>query len=326
MSAWAVALFEPADQPAWESLVAESGSGTILHSREYLAYHGDRFVDRSLTLRDPAARLAGAFPAAQSPDDPATVVSHPGVTFGGLLARTDVTGAAYAAMFERALAHWARLGYHKLVYKAVPLIYHTTPRQEDGYVLWRLGARVSRRTLSACIDLAHRLPPSSRRKRSLAKARRDCTVRRGYDVLARFWPVAEAALLERHGVRPVHTLAEIQFLARRFEANIECVGAFAGDELVAGAVLFLSPAVTHVQYSLSSPRGLAAGAMDLVIEDAIAASLARQARYFDLGISTDPSGAELNESLHRFKMEFGAGTIVYEQYALDLCPHAQRSL
>jgi hypothetical protein len=319
LSDWAVALFEPGDQPEWESLFAASGSGTMLHSREYLAYHGQRFVDRSLALRDPGGRLRGIVPAAESRDDAAAIVSHPGATYGGVLAAAGVTGAAYAAMLRRAFGFWAELGYRELVYKPVPFIYHRTPCQEDSYVLWQLGARVSRRTLSACIDLAQRLEPSSRRKRSLAKARRSgCAVRSGYDVLAQFWPVAESALLERHDVRPVHTLEEIQYLARRFAANIECLGAFVDGELVAGAVLYLSPTATHVQYSLSSPRGLAAGAMDVLIDHAIAASAERGARYVDLGISTDAAGTELNEGLHRFKMEFGAGTIVYEQFALDL--------
>lgn len=318
-----VALFKTSDTPEWNSLAGESGISSILHSRDFLGYHGERFVDRSLTIRDSGGRLTGIFPAAQSKDDAKAVISHPGATFGGLLTTPDVTGAAFENMMARATAFWAGMGYRVLAYKAVPFIYHAVPRQEDTYVLWRLGARLSRRTLSACIDLAGRLSSSSRRNRSLAKARRSgCTVRAGYDVLGHFWPVVESSLLERHGVRPVHSLAEIQYLAHRFESNIECLGAFIDDELVAGAVLFTSQTAAHVQYSLSSPRGLSIGAMDLLMDHAISASASHAVRYFDLGISTDPSGRELNESLHQFKMEFGAGTVVYDQYELALGAHS----
>ncbi len=323
MTAWNIAPFKPADASEWDALVGVSGNGTMLHTRRFLAYHGDRFADRSLVVRDGGGRLSGVIPAAESRDDPALVVSHPGATFGGLLALPQITGYAYHAMLEQALAEWARLGYARLAYKPGPFIYHSVPRQEDSYVLWRLGAVATRRTLSACIDVAHRRAPSSRRKRSLAKALRSgYSIERGAGILPKFWPIVESALLQRHNRRPVHSLEEIELLASLFGDTIACFGAFAGSEIVAGVVLFESPTVTHVQYSLSSPAGMAQGAMDLLVEHAIDTAAARGARYVDLGISTDASGAELNESLHQFKMEFGAGTVVYEQYEIGLRPHA----
>lgn len=323
MTEWTIAPFDTADASEWDALVDASANGSMLHTRRFLAYHGDRFADRSLTVRGPDGRLAGVIPAAESPADGSTVVSHPGATYGGLLTVPGVGGAAYRSMLERSLDVWCGLGYTALAYAPAPFIYHRVPCQDDCYVLWRLGARLSRRTLSACIDLGHRLPPSSRRKRSLAKALRSgCSVRRGAAILPAFWPVVEAALFERHGRRPVHTLEEIQFLASAFQANVECLGAYVGDEIVAGVVLFNSPTVTHVQYSLSSPAGMSAGAMDLLVEHAIEASAERNARFVDLGISTDSEGLELNESLHQFKLEFGAGTVVYERYELELRPRA----
>ncbi len=323
MTEWTIAPFEQAGAREWDSLAGASGNGTMLQTRRFLAYHGDRFADRSLVVRDSAGRLSGVVPAAESPDDPTLVVSHPGATFGGLLTAPYVTGAAYRSMLERALRAWEEMGYARLAYKPAPFIYHTVPRNEDSYVLWRPGARVARRTLSACIDLAHRRPPSSRRKRSLAKAlRAECSIRRGREILPQFWPIVESALFERHNRRPVHSLGEMQFLASTFEDDIRCLGAFAGDEIIAGVVLFDSPTVTHVQYSLSSPAGMSVGAMDLLLEDAVESAVARGARYLDLGISTDASGLELNENLHQFKMEFGAGTVVYEQYEIDLRAHA----
>jgi hypothetical protein len=319
LTSWGAAPFTTADIPEWEALVSISANGTILHRREFLGYHGDRFVDRSLVVRGSSGRICGIFPAAQSPDEATTIVSHPGTTFGGMLTDLDITGESYECMMAEALATWARMGYRQLYYKPVPYIYHRSPRQEDGYVLWRLGSQLSRRTLSACIDLAYQLPISGRRKRSLSKARASgCSVRAGYELLADFWPVAESALQQRHRVRPVHSLAEIRNLALRFPMNITCLAAFIENVLVGGVVLFTSPMVSHVQYSLSSPRGLEVGAMDLLIDHAITESRDRKIRFFDLGISTDHSGQQLNEGLHRFKMEFGAGTVVYDEYAIAL--------
>jgi len=324
---WNVAWYRPEEHEEWDRVVAASGTGTFLHRRSFLAYHGDRFVDRSLVARDDNGHIQGVFPAAQSPVDANVVVSHPGATFGGLLATPDVTGGPYLAMMECALRSWARAGYKTLKYKPVPAIYHTIPREDDRYALWILDARVSQRALSACIDLEHRLPATARRNRSLGKARRaNCSIEQGSAILPELWPVIEAALKERHNVRPVHTLEEMQYLALSFEPEIQCLGASLLGEFVGAVILFLSPQAAHVQYSLTSTAGMAVGAMDLLVEQAIEIARARRVRFFDFGISTDPSGTALNDGLHRFKTEFGAGAVVYEQYDIELGLYAADSL
>lgn len=319
MTTWRVLPYTPSDFTDWEVLVERSGNGTMLHTRRFLAYHGTRFVDVSLTVRDERGQLVGIVPAAEDPSDPSTVVSHPGATFGGLLVDPEVTGASYHAMFDDILAHWATLGYARVVYKAVPQIYHSIPRHEDAYVLWRIGAELARCTLSACIDLRSRPELSSRRKRSLQKAARaGCMIEPGVVLLPVLWPVVEEALIARHGVRPVHTLAEIEDLAGRFPKAIDVLAATVEGSVVGAIVLFDALTVSHVQYSVSAPSGMVVSAMDALIERAIERGIERGVRYLDLGISTDSSGRELNEGLHRFKTGFGGGTIVYKQYELQL--------
>lgn len=316
---WLVAPFTPADTGEWEQVVARCGSGTFLHKRSFLDYHGTRFLDRSLVIRDAAGRVRGVIPAAQGPEDDKQLISHPGATFGGLLADPQITGEPYRNMVESIMRTWRELGYHHLTYKAVPPIYHAFPNEEDLYAIWRLGGRLSRCALSACINLGNRLEPSSRRRRTLSKAlRAPCIIDSGTQLLPTLWPLFEAALRSRHNVKVVHTLAEIQDLARRCPENIEVLGARVNGDLVAGIVLFSSATIVHVQYSLASPAGANVGAMDALIDRSIRNAVERGARYLDLGISTNPSDDSLNEGLHTFKMEFGAGTAVYEQYELAL--------
>ena len=57
---------------------------TFLHTRCFLAYHHDRFRDVSLLLANDR-EIVGLFPAAVDPGDVRRVVSHPGITYGGLL-------------------------------------------------------------------------------------------------------------------------------------------------------------------------------------------------------------------------------------------------
>jgi hypothetical protein len=46
----------PDQAAAWDDLVARSVNGTMLHTRRYLSYHGDRFRDRSLLITNSPRR------------------------------------------------------------------------------------------------------------------------------------------------------------------------------------------------------------------------------------------------------------------------------
>jgi hypothetical protein len=319
LTQWSVTQFRPIEGPEWDTFISESDCATFQHTRKFLSYHGNRFQDISLVIRDSNGKIAGVIAAAQDGHDQDTVISHPGATFGGLVASAEYSGTSFRTMMNAALHFWLEHGYRSLRYKVVPVIYHRRPYQEDQYVLWSLGARTSRRTLSACLDLVNRPAMSSRRKRSLQKAQRvGITLRSGLDVLPELWPIVETGLRDRHNVDPVHSLAEIQFLAAAFEDQIECIGAYSNGTIVGGVVLLLSPLLAHVQYSVSSHVGMTIGAMDILISHSIESSLRAGRRYFDLGISTDHTGLELNDGLHSFKMGFGAGTILYDHLELDL--------
>jgi lipid II:glycine glycyltransferase (peptidoglycan interpeptide bridge formation enzyme) len=116
----------------------------------------------------------------------------------------------------------------------------------------------------------------------------------------------------------VHTLEEINRLHDMFPKQIECVTGMMEDEVVAGVVLFCTPQVVHAQYIGSSTLGQELGVPTAVLEHAIEKSKEWGARYFDFGISTEDEGRTLNSGLHRFKGSFGAGTVLYESYELDL--------
>ena len=257
-----------------------------------------------------------AIPAALDRDDPSTVVSHAGATFGGLCA---APGADATALLEAACTAWRERGATRLVYKPVPSMYHRSPFADDLYALARLGARRRRADLASVIDLAEPPRLSSRRRRATAKADREgVEVVEGPERLAELWVIVTAVLAERHGVAPVHTLAEIDDLRSRFPEEIRVVTGTLGGDVVAGAVLFVSERVTHAQYLASDETGRRTGALDRVLVHAIEAARADGGRFFDFGRSTEGPDARLNVGLHTYKQEFGAGSVVYEQLEVDL--------
>jgi hypothetical protein len=297
--------------------------GTILHTRAFLGYHGDRFEDASVLLRDGEGHLVGVVPAAVDPGGRHRVASHPGATFGGVVHGGSLRGAAMLEALATVCGHYRSHGFERLGYAPVPAIYHRQPGQDDLYALFRLGAERVRCDLSCAVDLDTGSRLSSRRRRGLAKARRaGVEVVEGPELVEELWPVIETNLRERHGARPVHTAAEMRALVDHFPSQIVVAIARLRDDPVAGVVVFESERVSKAQYIASVAEGTAVGALDAVFDHCLERSAGRGARFFDFGTSNREAGRVLNEGLYGFKSQFGGGGVAHEFYELDLASSA----
>jgi hypothetical protein len=314
-----VRLFEEQDADLWDELASESWNGTFLHERQFLAYHGDRFRDLSCVVEDDRNQIIGVFPAALDPDDSLTAVSHPGLTYGGMVHKGGLRGIPMLDALQGICSLYRQMSIRRLLYKPVPYIYHAVPSADDLYALFRLGAMRYRCDLSAAIDLDSRQKPNTLRRRDLAKARKaGLSITSGPQWLEPFWSVLTANLITKHGTRPVHTLEEITYLQERFPEQIRCVAAALDQRVLAGVVLFETPRVVHVQYSASTAEGNSVGASTAVMNYAMGEGIRPGARYFDFGVSNEQEGRILNEGLYGFKASFGAGGVAQEFYEVPL--------
>ena len=307
------------DGPEWDELIVKCPMATFLHTRRFLSYQGDRFRDVSLILKDGEGKTVGLLPAAIDPQVDRRVVSHPGITFGGLLHVGNLVGDRMIEAFEDLMRYYREQGMASLRYKAVPSIYHQSPSGDDLYALFRLGALRTRCDLSCAIDLANRHEPSSRRKRGLKKALRSgVEVVEGERFIEGFWRALEENLERKIAQKPVHTTDEIRYLASLFPENIKFIVGLLNGQVVAGVTLFSSRAVTHAQYIASNATGHDVSALDAVFEHAIRQTQAEGRRYFDFGTSNRNEGQYLSSSIHQFKTEFGGGGVAHEFYDIDL--------
>lgn len=310
----AIAPYSSAREDEWNGFNASARNGHFLFDRRFMEYHSDRFTDASLVILD-ENEIVGLLPANRSGD---RVFSHQGLTFGGLVTGSARTPAVME-MLDLVAHHYRAEGCTALTYKPVPHIYHRQPSETDLYWLFRNGAQLVRRDASSTIRHADRGAPSSRRKRGAAKAQKSGLGFGPSQDWAAFWQVLSDNLAERHGVAPVHSLAEITSLAAALPDHIKLYAAT--DEsgaLVAGVVAFDTPMVMHAQYIGSSAEGRNRGALDGLFEHVIGASAAAGQAYFDFGISTEDQGRTLNDGLISYKEEFGASATVYDAYELSL--------
>jgi hypothetical protein len=302
------------DATAWDELVGRSRSSHFLFRRGYMGYHADRFEDHSLMVFD-GAKLVALLPANRRGD---ALVSHGGLTFGGVVSTAAMTTSTMLRVFDAIVGELRERGFTQLVYKAVPHIYSPAPAEEDLYALFRHGAQLVRRDVAAAIRLDARLPYSKGRKHSVKQARKaELEIERGHDFHA-FIELEARVLAERHDAVPTHTGAELELLAGRFPDNVKLYTASRDGELLAGVVMYETATVAHTQYIGASDAGRAVGASDAIIDRLIAEHEQAGTRWFDFGISTEDSGRYLNAGLARNKESYGARAVVYDQWLLRL--------
>ena len=309
-----VRRYTPDKADEWNRFVAASKNGTFLFDRQFMDYHADRFMDCSLMFyRDNA--LYALLPANVKGD---VLTSHGGLTYGGLVMSSRCSAKGVQEVFAAMNTYLADLGVRRVVYKAIPWIYHQLPAEEDLYALTSIcHATLIIRDISSAVIGDRPVRFSESRKSGLRKAQRmGLTVKESED-FATFWQILNANLTAKYGVRPVHSVSELELLHGHFPQAIRLYMVYDGDTPLGGTLLFLTPQVLHTQYISATAEGKAHGAIDLLFNHLIN-EVYTDYRYIDFGKSTVSDSADLNEQLIFQKEGFGARAVCYDTYEWTL--------
>lgn len=322
--------YEPSMKAQWDAFVDKSKNGTFLLKRDYMEYHSDRFKDHSFVFVDDDGKFTALLPANIEGD---VLYSHKGLTYGGLIMSDRTSGGEPLEMFALLKERLSELGIRKLVYKAIPHIYHRQPAEEDLYALFRFGATLSVRNLSTAIEMWEPMRSSRLGKRALKRQRQNDIVVEEVDSVSSFWDIIVEDRRVRHNVRPVHTADELNYLKSKFPENIRIyiatvpasqdesgavdAGIASARKIVGGAVIYLDKGVIHLQYAACTPVGKDLYATDVIYHELIF-NIFPQSRYFDFGISNEDAGRYLNQGMVAHKEEFGGRSVVYDIYEMDI--------
>jgi hypothetical protein len=328
--AFDIEFYDPRLQSEWEAVIGASAKGTLLHSRAFLEYHGERFRDRSLVFFEPGdQRPFGVWPIVEAPEDRHLLISHAGSTFGGLVLRRpdpQRTAACIAAGAGRLMAE----GYQSIRNKLVPVLLTAQPDETDLRIFLRAG-RVLRVDLWNLIRLDRFYRPGTKRRASVRAAERHALRLHDGDSdedWARFHALLRGNLAERHGVAPVHSLQELHDLHARLGSRSGLLLAFSADgKLAAGTWLIdYGHGTRHTQYIASSEEGRRDAAVDLLLATAIDCAARQGMTQFSFGMNTLPDGVATNLGLMRYKLRFGGGVCTQLQIECNLATLAEARL
>lgn len=309
---FSVKQYTVSDKQAWDRFVSTAKNATFLFARDYMDYHNDRFADHSLMVfRD--QELVALLPANLNADG--TLISHEGLTFGGLVVAGSTTLEDVLAYFYVVLRYLNQNQVARLIYKRIPGFYSTLPDDDVAYALFMLDARLLRRDCSATIALADRRLFRHGHKYLIKKAARLEVHMVQETSFQPFWEqVLTPQLALRYGAKPVHTLGEITLLASRFPEQIKQFSAYCGDEIVAGTTIYETPTVAHAQYGAVTEKGRQTGAQAFLFGALI--EQYKDKRFFDFGISNEQEGRALNHGLLDWKEGFGGRCSAHDFYEI----------
>lgn len=309
-SGFTVERYRAEQQSVWDHFVSTAKNATFLFLRDYMDYHRDRFTDHSLLIYR-EQELVGVLPANLRTDG--TLVSHEGLTFGGLVVARHATLLDVLHCFHAVLLDLQQRQIATLLYKQIPAFYNPLPDAETSYALFLLDARLYRRDCSATLVQHDRLPLCKSHQSMIRKA-----ISLGIEVVQEttfrpFWEnVLAPRLATRYGVKPVHSAEEITRLAARFPEHIKQFSAYHDGEILAGTTVFETPTVAHLQYGAVTERGRSVGAQAYLFSTLI--DHYKDKRFFDFGISNEQQGRFLNHGLQNWKEGFGARASAHDFY------------
>ena len=307
--------YKPELAAEWDAFVAQSKNGTFLFFRNYMDYHCDRFIDHSLMFYLDG-RLYALLPANSVNG---VLYSHQGLSYGGLIMSELTTTAAVCALFDELNALLHREGFHSVVYKPAPWIYHRLPSEEDLYAIFlKCGAKIIGRDVSSTLIPERHVKWKRDRRYAANKARNNGIVVAPSDDYEAFWQILSDNLMRKYSAHPVHTLDEIRLLHSRFPDHIRLWTACSADgKLLAGTVLYINGDVVHSQYISASVEGKCMHAVDALYYHIIHHAYAN-ASFIDFGTSNMPHNSDLHESLIYQKEGFGGRAVCYDTYQYDL--------
>ena len=298
----------------WNNFVDISKNSTFLFKREFMDYHAEKFEDFSLLIFYNSDLIA-LFPCNIRDGE---VYSHEGLSYGGVIVKTDLKFLKYIELFTHLLKYFDEKSIKKLYIKQIPSIYNSNFNGELDYLSFVTGAKIYRRDIISVIDMQNENKISKDRIQGYKRGVKNKLEIKETDDLDDFWnSILIPTLMNRHYVNPVHSLHDIKKLKRVFNNNIKQFNVFHEDQLVAGTTLFLTKNVAHVQYIGSNPEKNSLGSLDFLFYNLITKYLSDY-KYFDFGNSHEQQGMKINKGLNYWKEGYGARSLTHDFYEINI--------
>ncbi len=232
-------------QRDWDDLIKRSSNGTFLHFRNYMDYHAQRFEDFSLMIYEDL-KLRAVLPAHRIEND---IFAHKGLTYSDFIFQKKLKTGRKIAIVEQTLQFLYRQNIRNLYIYTIPFIFQSVTDESTAYIYHKTGAGVEKILPFFVIDNRNGTRPNQNRRKNYKKLLQyNFLINNDIDDLEGFWRIVEKNLQKRYGTSPVHSVDEINLLARRFPKQIQLFTVKSKDRILAGALVYFVNQTAHFQY------------------------------------------------------------------------------
>ncbi len=295
----------------WDCFVNEAKNGSFLFQRNFMEYHKDRFEDFSLLFFSDN-ELVALMPACKTNT---VCYSHQGLTYGGVLVKKNCKFSLYKELFLALIDFLKEQKFTELIIKPIPSIYCEAGSDELQFLHQFYGSSVERNIGSVIYNTKEVAFSRSIVRNAKNALKKGIEIKKTNDFKTFWSELLLPRLEERFNKKPIHSLDEIIYLKEHFSDEIDLVGAFLNNEMIAGTVLFKNKNFVKSQYIASKSKYNKMGGLDLLHYEVIKNL---QADYFDFGTSSQDHSTAENVSLLAWKEQFGARSIVFPIYTFKI--------
>jgi hypothetical protein len=238
-------------------------------------------------------------------------------TYGGFVVNNQVGTEEALEIIDITIKTAKDLGINEIIVRNPFRIFQNALCDETDYAMWFHNFKIKYRELETVVALDTKSAPSllyhESTARSVKKARKTVQIGLSNEFEA-FWTVLTGNLMNKYGLKPTHSLIEINALMHCVgEDKVKLFVAKCGEEIAAGIVLFiLNNKAIQAQYIGSSDKFQEHRPLNAVIDEIIFWGRNNGFSYLNLGTSNSNQGKDVNLGLFRFKEGFGGRNILRE--------------
>ena len=305
----------------WDGFVQNANNGTIFHLRRFLSYHPEgRFNDHSIEFYKNNT-LFSVFPAAESKiEGKKLLVSHPGSTVGSFVVTESISINDSFELIKLLIDYAKKNKFEGIRLTIPPIFYQNRSSNYIDYALLRNGFQYLKREITSSLFIENdakenlnKFKPSH--ARAVRKAKENgVEIKISHDVKS-FYSILKENLKIRHGVRPTHTIQEINDLIDLFPDSINIFGAFYKEEMIGGVLNFIIRDNVALAFYISHKEKFQElRPLNLLFYSIFEWCIKEKIKVYDFGIFT--LNGEPNMGLGRFKENFGASGIFRDTFQI----------
>lgn len=280
-------------------------------------YHQDKFQDASLMIYN-NHELVALLPANKVGDE---LFSHQGLTYGGILFTKTQSVDSITAVISVIIEFLKANHIASLTIKQLPEFYYETYAKDIYNVLQTYNSEIILKQVILAIDYQSEYNIHKTKLKRFNKLKTNgFRIVEGQHELERFWnTVLIKRLDEKHDSKPVHNLAEIQYLQDKFPSEILQYTIYNDTELLAGITIFKKGKVVKSQYGMASETGEKLKALDMLFVYLIRKYEEEGLHFFSMGTVSNDSKLGYSQGMLKQKQELGCKT--FNQDILKVAIH-----